>query len=173
MARAESRFVCQSCGAVHPKWTGKCDDCGAWNSLVEETMRASAPKGLGGGKGGRPLQFVGLHGDAQATARRASAIAEFDRVCGGGLVPGSALLIGGDPGIGKSTLILQAMAALASGKSGQKLDCAYVSGEESLDQVRLRARRLGVADAPVRLAAATSIRDVAASRFPRVRRNCR
>ena len=163
MARAESRYVCQSCGAVHPKWAGKCDDCGAWNSLAEETVRASAPKGLGGGKGGRPLQFVGLHGDAQATARRASAIAEFDRVCGGGLVPGSALLIGGDPGIGKSTLILQAMAALAAGKSGQKLDCAYVSGEESLDQVRLRARRLGVADAPVRLAAATSIRDVAAS----------
>ncbi|HEV2161325.1 MAG TPA: DNA repair protein RadA [Stellaceae bacterium] len=163
MARAESRYVCQSCGAVHPKWAGKCDDCGAWNSLVEEAMRTSAPKGLGGGKGGRPLQFVGLDGDALATARRASAIAEFDRVCGGGLVPGSALLIGGDPGIGKSTLILQAMAALASGKSGQKLDCAYVSGEESLDQVRLRARRLGVADAPVRLAAATSIRDVAAS----------
>ncbi|MBU6505868.1 MAG: DNA repair protein RadA [Alphaproteobacteria bacterium] len=163
MARAESRYVCQSCGAVHPKWAGKCDDCGAWNTLVEEASRASAPKGLGGGKGGRPLQFVGLHGDAQATARRASAIAEFDRVCGGGLVPGSALLIGGDPGIGKSTLILQAMAALAAGKSGQKLDCAYVSGEESLDQVRLRARRLGVADAPVRLAAATSIRDIAAS----------
>ncbi|MGH6999896.1 MAG: DNA repair protein RadA [Stellaceae bacterium] len=163
MARAESRYVCQSCGAVHPKWTGKCDDCGAWNSLVEEAVRASAPKGLGGGKGGRALAFVGLQGDAQATARRASAIAEFDRVCGGGLVPGSALLIGGDPGIGKSTLILQAMAALAAGKSGQKLDCAYVSGEESLDQVRLRARRLGVADAPVRLAAATSIRDVAAS----------
>jgi len=163
MARAESRYVCQSCGAVHPKWAGKCDDCGAWNTLVEEAARVSAPKGLGGGKGGRPLQFVGLHGDAQATARRASAIAEFDRVCGGGLVPGSALLIGGDPGIGKSTLILQAMAALAAGKSGQKLDCAYVSGEESLDQVRLRARRLGVADAPVRLAAATSIRDIAAS----------
>jgi len=163
MARAESRFVCQSCGAVHPKWAGKCDDCGAWNTLVEEATRASAPKGLGGGKGGRPLAFVGLQGDAKATARRASAIAEFDRVCGGGLVPGSALLIGGDPGIGKSTLILQAMAALAAAKSGQKLDCAYVSGEESLDQVRLRARRLGVADAPVRLAAATSIRDIAAS----------
>ena len=163
MARAESRYVCQSCGAVHPKWAGKCDDCGAWNTLVEEAARVSAPKGLGGGKGGRPLQFVGLHGDAQATARRASAIAEFDRVCGGGLVPGSALLIGGDPGIGKSTLILQAMAALAAGNSGQKLDCAYVSGEESLDQVRLRARRLGVADTPVRLAAATSIRDIVAS----------
>ncbi len=163
MARAESRYVCQSCGAVHPKWAGKCDDCGAWNSLVEEAVRAGAPRGLGGGKNGRPLQFVGLQGNADAAARRVSAIAEFDRVCGGGLVPGSALLIGGDPGIGKSTLILQATAALAAGKGGQKFDCAYVSGEESLDQVRLRARRLGVAEAPVRLAAATSIRDIAAS----------
>ncbi|MGH6969374.1 MAG: DNA repair protein RadA, partial [Stellaceae bacterium] len=71
MARAESRFVCQSCGAMHPKWAGKCDDCGAWNTLVEEASRVSAPKGLGGGKGGRPLHFFGLQGDAQATARRA------------------------------------------------------------------------------------------------------
>jgi DNA repair protein RadA/Sms len=165
MARAESRFVCQSCGAAFPKWAGKCDACGAWNSLVEESVQKGPPRSLGGGGSakGRPLAFVGLTGDAQAAARRASGIAEFDRVCGGGLVPGSALLIGGDPGIGKSTLILQAMAALAMGKGGQKLDCAYVSGEESLDQVRLRARRLGVAEAPVRLAAATSVRDIVAS----------
>jgi len=161
MARAENRFVCQSCGAASPKWAGKCDACGAWNSLVEETARASGPpKGLGGGAKGRALSFVGLAGDAQATARRRSGIAELDRVCGGGMVPGSALLIGGDPGIGKSTLLLQAMAALAKGKNGPALDCAYISGEESLDQVRLRAVRLNVADAPVRLAAATSIRDI-------------
>ncbi|HZL60514.1 MAG TPA: DNA repair protein RadA [Stellaceae bacterium] len=162
MARAESRFVCQSCGAAHAKWGGKCDECGAWNSLAEEAARQAAPKGLGAGKG-RAITFVGLQGDAQATARRSSGIAEFDRACGGGLVPGSALLIGGDPGIGKSTLVLQAMAALGLGKGGQKLDCAYISGEESLDQVRLRARRLGVAEAPVRLAAATSVRDIIAS----------
>ena len=164
MARAENRFVCQSCGAAFPKWAGKCDACGAWNSLVEETARASGPpKGLGGGAKGRALSFVGLAGDAQATARRRSGIAELDRVCGGGMVPGSALLIGGDPGIGKSTLLLQAMAALAKGKNGPALDCAYISGEESLDQVRLRAVRLNVADAPVRLAAVTSIRDIAST----------
>jgi DNA repair protein RadA/Sms len=164
MARAENRFVCQSCGAAFPKWAGKCDACGAWNSLVEETARVSGPpKGLGGGAKGRALSFVGLAGDAQATARRRSGIAELDRVCGGGMVPGSALLIGGDPGIGKSTLLLQAMAALATGKNGAALDCAYISGEESLDQVRLRAVRLNVADAPVRLAAATSIRDIAST----------
>jgi DNA repair protein RadA/Sms len=134
------------------------------DSLVEETARASGPpKGLGGGAKGRALSFVGLAGDAQATARRRSGIAELDRVCGGGMVPGSALLIGGDPGIGKSTLLLQAMAALAKGKNGPALDCAYISGEESLDQVRLRAVRLNVADAPVRLAAATSIRDIAST----------
>jgi len=164
MARAENRFVCQSCGAAFPKWAGKCDACGAWNSLTEETVRASGPpKSLGGGAKGRALSFVGLAGDAQATARRRSGIAELDRVCGGGMVPGSALLIGGDPGIGKSTLLLQAMAALAAGKNGAALDCAYISGEESLDQVRLRAVRLNVADAPVRLAAATSIRDIAST----------
>src|SRR3984885_1607710 len=164
MARAENRFVCQSCGAAFPKWAGKCDACGAWNSLTEETVRASGPpKSLGGGAKGRALSFVGLAGDAQATARRRSGIAELDRVCGGGMVPGSALLIGGDPGIGKSTLLLQAMAALAAGKDGAALDCAYISGEESLDQVRLRAVRLNVADAPVRLAAATSIRDIAST----------
>jgi DNA repair protein RadA/Sms len=164
MARVENRFVCQACGAAHPKWAGKCDACGAWNSLVEEVARASGPppKGLGSAKG-RALSFVGLTGDTAATARRKSGIAELDRVCGGGMVPGSALLIGGDPGIGKSTLLLQAMAALAQGKSGAKLDCAYISGEESLDQVRLRAVRLNVSDAPVQLAAATSIRDIAST----------
>jgi len=163
MARAENRYVCQSCGAAYPKWAGKCDSCGAWNSLVEETARREGPpKGLGSAKG-RALSFVGLTGDTQATSRRKSGIAELDRVCGGGMVPGSALLIGGDPGIGKSTLLLQAMAALAQGKSGSPLDCAYISGEESLDQVRLRAVRLNVASASVMLAAATSIRDIAAT----------
>ncbi|MDE2630701.1 MAG: DNA repair protein RadA [Alphaproteobacteria bacterium] len=158
MARAESRYVCQSCGAVHPKWAGKCDECGAWNTLVEEASRPSAPKGLGG-KGGRPLAFVGLQGDASAVARRASAIAEFDRVCGGGLVPGSALLIGGDPGIGKSTLLLQTVVAVAQ----KGLSCAYVSGEESVAQTSLRARRLGLLSPQVRLASATSVRDIIAT----------
>ena len=162
MARAQARFVCQECGAAHPKWAGRCDACGGWNSLVEEVVREGAPKGLGGGKG-RKLVFSGLEGAAQATPRRVSGIAEFDRVCGGGIVPGSALLVGGDPGIGKSTVLLQVVASLASGKGGAPVSCAYVSGEESLDQVRLRAARLAVAGAPVQLAAATSIRDIVAS----------
>src|SRR6185312_10986431 len=162
MARALARFVCQQCGTAHPKWAGRCDDCGGWNTLVEEVVRESAPKGLGAGKG-RKLAFVGLDGAAEATPRRVSGIAEFDRVCGGGLVAGSALLVGGDPGIGKSTVLLQIVAALAAGKGGAPITCAYVSGEESLDQVRLRAARLAIAAAPVRLAAATSIRDIVAS----------
>ena len=162
MARTQARFVCQECGSAHPKWAGRCDACGGWNSLVEEVLRESAPKGLGGGKG-RKLAFSGLEGAASAVPRRVSGIAEFDRVCGGGMVPGSALLVGGDPGIGKSTVLLQVVAALASGKGGAPLRCAYVSGEESLDQVRLRAARLAVAGAPVMLAAATSVRDIVAS----------
>ena len=162
MARAQARFVCQECGAVHPKWAGRCDACGGWNSLVEEARRDSAPKGLGGGKG-RKLAFSGLAGAAQATPRRVSGIAEFDRVCGGGLVPGSALLVGGDPGIGKSTAAAAGGGGARLGQGGAPIRCAYVSGEESLDQVRLRAARLAVAGAPVQLAAATSIRDIVAS----------
>ncbi len=162
MARAHSHFVCQSCGAVYPKWAGRCEACGGWNSLVEEAVSQSAPKGLGAGKA-KKLAFAGLEGGGAAAPRRLTGIAEFDRVCGGGLVPGTALLVGGDPGIGKSTLLLQIVAALASGKNGRPLACLYVSGEESLDQVRLRAARLAVAGSPVMLATATSVRDIAAS----------
>ncbi|HZT52612.1 MAG TPA: AAA family ATPase, partial [Stellaceae bacterium] len=161
MARDQTRYVCQQCGAVHPKWAGRCDDCGGWNTLAEEAVRVT-PKGLGAGKA-RRLDFVGLDGPHEAAPRRLAGIAEFDRVCGGGIVPGSALLVGGDPGIGKSTLLLQVAAALALGRDGARLDCVYVSGEESLDQVRLRAQRLGIGKAPVRLAAATSIRDIVAA----------
>ncbi len=157
MPRERSQYVCQSCGAVSPKWSGRCDACGEWNTLVEEAPRESVPRGLSG-KGGRKIQFVGLEGAPQPAPRRITGIAEFDRVCGGGLVPGSALLIGGEPGIGKSTLLLQVAAALAGSARS-----AYVSGEEAVDQLRLRAERLGVADAPVGLAAATSVRDIAAS----------
>jgi DNA repair protein RadA/Sms len=164
MARAQSRFVCQQCGAAHPRWAGRCDACGGWNSLVEEAASESAPKGLGSGKGkGKRLAFSTLESAPAALTRRLSGIAEFDRVTGGGLVPGSALLVGGDPGIGKSTVLLQVLSALALGKGGGKLRAAYVSGEESLDQIRLRAARLGVSAAPVALAAATSIRDIASS----------
>ncbi len=125
--------------------------------MIEEAAPDSAPKGLGVGKG-RRLEFVGLTGASEPAPRRMTGIAEFDRVCGGGLVPGSAVLIGGDPGIGKSTLLLQAVGRLA-----QDWRCAYVSGEEAVDQVRLRAQRLGVVSAPVDLASATNVRDIVAT----------
>ncbi len=160
MARAAARYVCQSCGAAFPKWSGRCDACGAWNAIIEEAPRETAPKGLGGAAkaGGRKLEFVGLSGEAGGPPRLVTGMAEFDRVCGGGLVAGSALLLGGDPGIGKSTLLLQAAARIA-----RQAHCVYISGEEAIDQVRMRAERLGVADAPVQLASATSVRDIIAS----------
>src|SRR5271156_5048807 len=111
MARAQARYVWQECGTVNTKWTGRCDGCGAWNSLIEELPREAVPKGLDR-HGGRTLDFVGLTGPSLLPPRRQTGIAELDRVCGGGLVPGSAILVGGDPGIGKSTLLLQAAAAL-------------------------------------------------------------
>ena len=163
MARSQLRYVCQSCGAAYPKWSGRCEACDAWNSIVEEAPREGSPGGLGrrGAGGGRRIEFADLKGSSPPLPRLASGIAEFDRVCGGGLVPGSAILVGGDPGIGKSTLLLQAVARLSSRPEAG--GCLYISGEEAIDQVRLRAQRLGLADAPVRLAAATSIRDIAAS----------
>jgi len=157
-AKSQSRYACQQCGAVHPKWTGRCEACGAWNSLIEEQPRDSVPKGLDR-RGGRALDFVRLRGTSAGPPRRATGIAEFDRVCGGGLVPGSAILVGGDPGIGKSTVLLQVAAAIAAGGGAT----AYVTGEEAIDQVRLRAERLGVADSPVRLASASNVRDILAS----------
>ncbi len=158
MAKPSTQYVCQACGASHRKWTGRCDGCGAWNSLVEEAHAESAPRGLSAGQG-RAIAFSDLAGSPQNVSRRVSGLAEFDRVVGGGLVAGSALLVGGDPGIGKSTLLLQIVARLAA--AGAR--CAYISGEEAVDQVRMRAARLGVAEADVRLAAATSIRDIMTS----------
>jgi DNA repair protein RadA/Sms len=162
MARPIKRFICQSCGAVTSKWSGRCESCGEWNTITEESAPAPGPAGGGlvarRGKG-RLLEFTGLTGQTPQPPRYKSGIQEFDRVCGGGLVVGSALLIGGDPGIGKSTLLLQVAAALAR----QHTACAYISGEEAVDQVRLRAERLGLGSAPVQLTAATSIRDIVAT----------
>lgn len=155
MARAAQRFVCQSCGTAHSKWGGRCDGCGEWNTLVEETAPKEVPKGLKVG-GGRAIELVGLDGQRESPDRLTTGITELDRVLGGGLVEGSAVLIGGDPGIGKSTLVLQASAALAM----QGLNVAYVSGEESTDQVQLRASRLALQKSPLRLAAATSVGDI-------------
>jgi DNA repair protein RadA/Sms len=160
VARAQASFVCQSCGAVHAKWSGKCDACGGWNTIVEEITTA-APAGTGAVKRvrGRPFALEDLKTEDEAPPRRPTGIPEFDRVCGGGLVPGSALLVGGDPGVGKSTLILQALAAYA--KLGGK--AVYISGEEAMAQVRMRAARMGLGDAPVSLASATSVEDVLAT----------
>ncbi|MBT4464528.1 MAG: DNA repair protein RadA [Rhodospirillaceae bacterium] len=155
MAKKSTQFSCQQCGASHRKWSGQCDSCGAWNTLVEEAVQAAIPKGLQPGKGHK-VGFVGLEGESARPPRRITGIGEFDRVCGGGLVPGSALLVGGDPGIGKSTVLLQAAAALATGGT----PVAYISGEEAIDQLRMRAERLGLAKSPVQLAAATSVRDI-------------
>jgi DNA repair protein RadA/Sms len=157
LAKARSRYVCQECGSVSPKWAGRCDACGAWNSLVEEADPQAAPKGLGRGKA-RAIDFVDLGTHSPDAPRRGTGIAEFDRVLGGGLVAGSCLLIGGDPGIGKSTLLLQVACRLAG-----ETDAVYVSGEEAIDQIRMRATRLGLSDAPLRLAAATSVRDIVAA----------
>ena len=154
MAKTAKLYVCQSCGTSHSKWAGKCEDCGEWNSLIEEAAREAAPKGLGTAKG-RVIEFSPLSGVSPPRPRRTSGIGEFDRVTGGGLVPGSALLIGGDPGIGKSTLLLQVTALLSKGAR-----CAYISGEEAIDQVRLRAQRLGLEQAAVELASATNVRDI-------------
>src|SRR5690348_4732737 len=111
MAKTATRYVCQSCGASHPRWSGRCDSCGEWNTIVEEAVPERAPRGLSAARG-RKVGLEPLVGDASPQLRRQSGIAEFDRVVGGGMVKGSALLIGGDPGIGKSTLVLQVAAAL-------------------------------------------------------------
>lgn len=156
MAKTPS-YICQSCGAAHSKWSGRCDACGAWNSIVEEVPLSSGPaaKSLGT-KRGKGMVLNDLAGSETPPPRETSGIAELDRVLGGGLVPASAILVGGDPGIGKSTLLLQAAASFA--RSG--VSCIYVSGEEATAQVRMRAGRLGLSDAPVRLAAETNLRNI-------------
>ncbi|MCU0830601.1 MAG: DNA repair protein RadA [Rhizobiaceae bacterium] len=162
MAKARSSFICQNCGSVTNRWAGRCDACGEWNTIVEEVEGggiASGPAALQSRRKGRIVPLVPLSGETQDAPRFASGIAELDRVTGGGFVKGSALLVGGDPGIGKSTLLMQAAAALAN--NGQRV--IYVSGEEAVAQVRLRAQRLGLASAPVELAAETNVEDILAT----------
>ena len=162
MAKAARRYVCQTCGAVSPKWAGRCETCGEWNSIVEEAVESGpGPGGKGTAKPALKGQitFVGLAGTAEPPPRAILGIAELDRVLGGGLVAASVVLVGGDPGIGKSTLLLQAAAALA--RAGKRT--MYVSGEESIEQVRLRARRLELSDAPIEIAAAINVRDITAT----------
>jgi DNA repair protein RadA/Sms len=157
MARDGAVYACQSCGALQTRWSGQCPACGAWNSLVEE--QGSRPPGaLKLTKPTRKvhLAFEGLDETTPAPPRIATGVDEWDRVCGGGVVPGSAILVGGDPGVGKSTLLLQVAASAA--RRGAR--CAYISGEEAVEQVRARAQRMGLADATVKLAAETSLRAI-------------
>ncbi|MGE0061323.1 MAG: DNA repair protein RadA [Xanthobacteraceae bacterium] len=162
MAKRAQSFICQNCGAAHNRWQGKCEACGEWNTLVEEdaTGAGAAARGPGRRPGkGRAFNLEPLAGETHDAPRLPSGIAEFDRVTGGGFVRGSVLLVGGDPGIGKSTLLIQTTAALA--RAGHRV--IYISGEEAIAQVRLRAERLGLDDAPVELAAETSVEDIIAT----------
>jgi DNA repair protein RadA/Sms len=157
VAKLKTRYVCQACGSVSMRWQGQCPDCAEWNTLAQEASVESifaAKHDLSAG--GQAIALVGLDAEVALPDRIATGIAEFDRAIGGGIVPGSAMLVGGDPGIGKSTLLLQVAARL--GAAGKRV--IYVSGEEAANQVRLRALRLGLGGARVELAAATSVRDI-------------
>jgi DNA repair protein RadA/Sms len=160
MAKRSPTYICQNCGAAYQRWQGKCDACGEWNTIAEETAAiAAVPASQRPRSRGRVFVLETLTGDTDEAPRLTSGIGEFDRVTGGGFVRGSALLLGGDPGIGKSTLLIQACASLA--RTGARV--AYISGEEAAAQVRLRAERLALADAPVELAAETSVEDIVAT----------
>jgi DNA repair protein RadA/Sms len=158
MARDGATYVCQSCGVAHTKWAGQCVACGAWNSLAEEVQGRAPPGAMAPARGAkaRGLNFETLQSETPAPARIATGVDEFDRVCGGGVVPGSAILLSGDPGVGKSTLLLQ-VCALAAERGAR---CAYISGEEAIEQIRARAARMGLAQAPVKLAAETAVREI-------------
>ncbi|MGR4001231.1 MAG: DNA repair protein RadA [Alphaproteobacteria bacterium] len=154
MARARSVYVCQACGASHPRWLGRCEQCGSWNTLTEDVALPSGAKK--GGARARGVSFISLAGEVEEPIRITTKVGEFDRVTGGGLVPGSVTLVAGDPGVGKSTLLLQVAASVA----GLGIKAAYVSGEEAAEQLRLRAVRLGLEDAPLLLAATTALSGV-------------
>jgi DNA repair protein RadA/Sms len=153
MAKTITQYVCQTCGSCFPKWSGKCEDCQTWNSLVEEATTGPFPKKMT--RKTKEIEFSSLEDVSTPLPRLLTGIEEFDRVCGGGLVPGSVILVGGDPGIGKSTLLLQVAATIS-----EKVSCAYISGEEAADQVRLRAKRLKVSTSPVQLATTTYIGEI-------------
>lgn len=163
MAKKDAKeFVCQNCGSVYPKWQGKCDACGEWNTILEEKVGGEgftnfSPKH----RKGDIIDFVSLSGSQEKLNRLSTGIKELDRVCGGGLVAGSVILVGGDPGIGKSTLLLQACAKIAD--QPELPEVYYISGEEAIDQVRIRAKRLHLDQSPVKLASATEVKDIIAT----------
>ena len=155
----QKQYVCQNCGSIYPKWQGKCDSCGEWNTIVEETVGGGGFSNFSSKKSkGHEIEFVPLIGAEEQLDRLSTGIKELDRVCGGGLVAGSVILVGGDPGIGKSTLLLQVCAKVADLPAHPEV--YYISGEEAIDQVRIRAKRLGLEKSPVNLAASTEIRDI-------------
>ncbi len=158
MAKPKSQYICNSCGAVYPKWMGQCSECNEYGTISEEAAREVVPKGLTV-ISGRKLAFEKLSTTGDDEPRKTTGIKELDRVLGGGLVKGSAVLLGGDPGIGKSTILLQLAANIAN--SGGMV--AYISGEESTYQLQLRAKRLGVAADSVQLASATNVSDIISS----------
>jgi len=158
MSKRHLTFVCQNCGAAYGRWQGKCEACEEWNTLSEEGAERPAGPGRKPGKG-RLFVLDSLAGGAEDAPRLPTGIAELDRVIGGGFVRGSVLLLGGDPGIGKSTLLIQTAAALA--RRGER--AVYISGEEAVAQVRLRAERLGLSEAAVELAAETAVEDIVAT----------
>lgn len=159
MAKSFSSYVCQACGASYPKWSGKCEICGGWNTIAEAGIAPPLGSGATRRVKGRKFALEDLKSQDAPPERRPTGIAEFDRVTGGGLVPGSALLVGGDPGIGKSTLILQALGQFA--RNGGH--AVYISGEEAMAQVRMRAARMELANAPLMLGAATNVEDILAT----------
>jgi DNA repair protein RadA/Sms len=159
MARDSAVYTCQSCGGVHNKWAGQCSACGGWNTLVEEVSGTGPPGSLAparAAKGRVHLAFETLDVDTPSPPRIITGVEEFDRVCGGGVAQGSAILVAGDPGVGKSTLLLQVAAQAAM----RGANCAYITGEEAVEQVRARAQRMGLGAAPVKLAAETALREI-------------
>lgn len=158
MAKNSSIYVCQNCGAKYTRWQGSCTSCGGWNTIEEEAGAGALPKGISAGVGGKVIEFSSLAGVSEEMERVKTGISEFDRVLGGGLVKGSVVLIGGDPGIGKSTLLLQGVSSVS-----KEVSALYISGEESLAQIRLRAKRLGLSNMPLMLASETNVKNIVAS----------
>ncbi len=155
MIKSQKKFICQSCGSVYSRWIGKCEQCNQWNTLVEENI--DKPSGILSKSKGKKINFEKLNDVNYNHLRVKSNLNELNRVIGGGFVPGSVTLIGGDPGIGKSTLLLQLIGNLSS----QKEKCIYVSGEESLSQIKMRADRIGVKDDDIDFASVTNASDIA------------
>ena len=147
MAKNERVFYCNECGAKYPKWLGRCEDCGQWNTIIEDVPTEHSMS-----HGKSKIEFTNLAVSGEKVDRKLTDIVEFDRVLGGGTVDGSVILIGGDPGIGKSTLLLQVLASLS-----QDYNCVYISGEESAEQICMRAARIGADNSGIKLACETSV----------------